>query len=53
MLQMIGPIHVMYVDIIYKDFQELVASIFKDLCHSSKQNASNILELEWHGIPFI
>lgn len=53
MLQMISPIHVMYVNIIYKDLQELVTLIFKDLCHSSKENASNIFQPEWHGIPFI
>jgi hypothetical protein len=53
MLQMINPIHVMYVDIIYKNPQELATSIFEDLCHSSKENVSSIFQLEWRIIPFI
>ncbi len=42
MLQMINPIHVMYVDIINKNFQELVVPMFKNLCHSSRKGVSSI-----------
>jgi hypothetical protein len=53
MLQMISPIHIMYVDIIYKDLQERAALILKDLCHSPKKGVSIILQHEWHDIPFL
>jgi hypothetical protein len=43
MLQMINPIHVIYVDIINKDLQELIAPIFKNLYHNSREGASSIL----------
>jgi hypothetical protein len=44
---------VMYVDIINKDFQELVVPIFKNLYHNSKEGASSILQSKWHDVPFI
>jgi hypothetical protein len=43
MLQMINPIHDMYIDIIYKDLQEVATPIFKNLWHSPKENATSIL----------
>jgi hypothetical protein len=43
MLQMISLIHVMYIDIIYTNLQEVATPIFKNLWHNPKENATNIL----------
>jgi hypothetical protein len=53
MLQMMSPIHVMYVDIINKDFQEMAIPIFKNLCHKLEKSADNIFQPEWHNVQFI
>ncbi len=50
---MISPIHVMYVDIMNKDFQKLAIPIFKNLCHSLGKGVSRNFQPKWHDVQFI
>jgi hypothetical protein len=48
---MIFPSHVVDVEIINKNLQELIHVLSKHLCHDFRKHTNNILHPKWHNIP--
>jgi len=51
LLQVFRPKNIVYIEVIHKDFQELLHPFLKDLCHSLSESAQSILQAKWHYYP--